>query len=260
MEINSRPLSLDGINTRYGYYRSRNVRFGANPAPDSFELMTLNKFTTEYNLQKAINENPKIKNILNMHNLPCKLNMETIRDLQEHHAKDTKDIALGIIENLPLALKNKTDKSAVERAAFLHDTGKALIPDEILNKHGKLTEAETEIMHTHSELSYELLKIGGLDKKTLALIKNHHQNATKTGYPLVDKTFFADVNQQIVSISDKYSALTEKRPYKEPLTEKQALTIIYKDVKDGKFNPLIFNSLVKYAGMGGTSEKITLFN
>ena len=104
------------------------------------------------------------------------------------------------------------------------------------------------------------MKIGGLDKKTLALIKNHHQNATKTGYPLVDKTFFADVNQQIVSISDKYSALTEKRPYKEPLTEKQALTIIYKDVKDGKFNPLIFNSLVKYTGMGGTSEKITLFN
>lgn len=260
MEINSRPLSLGGINTNYGYYKSRNVRFGANPAPDSFELTTLNNFTTEYNLKKAITENPKIEQILARHNVSCDLNMETIRDLQEHHAKDTKNIALGIIENLPLALKNKTDKNAVERAAFLHDTGKALIPEEILNKHGKLTEAETEIMHTHSELSYELLKNSGLDKKTLNLIKNHHQNATKTGYPFVDNNFFADVNQQIVSISDKYSALTEKRPYKEPLTEKQALTIIYKDVKDGKFNPLIFNSLVKYAGIGGTSEKITLLN
>lgn len=70
-------------------------------------------------------------------------------------------------------------------AAYLHDIGKVLIPVNILNKAGKLDERETEIMHKHSELGYELLKSTDIDKKTLNLIRNHHQNAKKTGYPLL---------------------------------------------------------------------------
>ncbi|MFQ8626842.1 MAG: HD-GYP domain-containing protein [Candidatus Gastranaerophilaceae bacterium] len=109
---------------------------------------------------------------------------------------------------------------------------KSINPVNILNKAGKLDERETEIMHKHSELGYELLKSTDIDKKTLNLIRNHHQNAKKTGYPFVDNSFNADINLQILSIADKYSALTEKRSYKEPLDTKQALTIIYRDVQE----------------------------
>ena len=101
-------------------------------------------------------------------------------------------------------------------------------------------------MHKHSELAYELLKTTDIDTKTLHLIRNHHQNAKKTGYPWVNKDFFADINLQILSTADKFSALTEKRSYKAPMSNKEALTIIYQDVKDGKLNPLIFKALVNF--------------
>ena len=114
------------------------------------------------------------------------------------------------------------------------------------NKNGKLTEAETDIVHKHPELGYELLKNSGLDNKTLLLIRNHHQNAQKSGYPTVDKSFNADLDLQVLSIADKYSALTEKRPYKEPMNREQALTIIRADVRNGKTNPLVYNALVNY--------------
>ena len=101
-------------------------------------------------------------------------------------------------------------------------------------------------MHTHSELSYEMLKKSGINDKTLKLIRNHHQNAKRTGYPWVNNDFNADLNLQILSTADKYSALTEKRTYKEPMGSEQALTIIYQDVKEGKLHPFVFKALVNY--------------
>ena len=80
----------------------------------------------------------------------------------------------------------------------------------------------------------------------LHIIRNHHQNAQKSGYPKVNNNFYADMDLQIVSIADKYSALTEKRSYKPSLPREQALNIIRSDVRDGKFNPLIYNALVSY--------------
>ena len=58
-------------------------------------------------------------------------------------------------------------------------------------------------------------------------------------------------------MADKYSALTEKRSYKKPMTSKEALTVILKDVQDGKYNPLIFNSLVKYAQKTNTMANVS---
>ena len=59
------------------------------------------------------------------------------------------------------------------------------------------------------------------------------------------RDYIPDINLQILNIADKYSALTEKRVYKEALTPKQALTIIYSDVKKGNVHPFLFQALVK---------------
>ena len=128
MEINSRPLNLNGINTNYGYYKSRNVRFMANPAPDRFEVTTLNNFTTEYNLKKAITENQKIKQILARHSISCDLNMETIRDLQEHHAKDTKISLSELLKIFRLHLKTKLIKMPLKELLFFMIREKHLFP------------------------------------------------------------------------------------------------------------------------------------
>lgn len=246
-EIN-RPLSVGGITPNIYIDRNRyNTSFGNTLSADTFERTSIDRFTTETAIKRMIESNPKVKNITKDFNPNLNLNMNELRELLSNHATDTQNITKGIIENLPFALQNKVDAKAIEDASYLHDLGKVLIPAEVLNKPGRLDDKETKIMHTHSELSYELLKNSGLDDKTLKLIRNHHQNAKRTGYPWVGKDFNADINLQILSVADKYSALTEKRTYKEPMSAKEALTIIYQDVKEGKLHPFVFKALVNYA-------------
>ena len=242
-----RPLGVSGINPNIYIDRNRyNTGFGNSLPADTFEPQSLSKYSNPNVLNKLINANPKIKSITKDFNPELKLNIKELNELFQGHATDTKEIANGIANNLPFSLKSKIDFKAVSDAAYLHDLGKVLIPTEVLNKPARLDEKETKIMHTHSELSYEILKNTNIDKKTLMLIRNHHQNAKKTGYPWVNKDFNADINLQVLSAADKFSALTEKRTYKEPLSKKQALTIIYQDVKDGKLHPFVFKALVNY--------------
>ncbi len=223
-----------------------NIKFGTTLTADTFESSSPQKYTSEAMIRKLADTNPKIKQILSDVNAPFVINIKGLNQVQATHAESTRKIAEGIINNLPASLKMKSDPKTIIEAACLHDVGKVFIPDEILNKNGKLTDAETKIMHAHSELGYELLKNSNLDAKVLNLIKNHHQNANKNGYPKVDSHFFADINLQILSMADKYSALTEDRAYKKALSRKEALTLIRNDVREGKLNPLIFNALVTY--------------
>lgn len=247
LEIN-RAFGVGAIQPNiYDINRNRfNIGFGSELNSDTFEYSSVERYTSETALRKMIIANPKIKNIVKDFNPDLKLNIKELNELKTGHLNDTKNTVKGITENLPFALKNKVDAKAVEDAAYLHDLGKVLIPTEILNKPDKLNEYETKIMHKHSELGYELLKTTGINPKILNLVRNHHQNAKKTGYPWVGKDFNADLNLQILSIADKYSALTESRAYKKSMTPKQALTIIYQDVKDGKLHPFVFKALVNY--------------
>ena len=247
LEIN-RAISVGALqpNTRVNQNRY-NIGFGTGLAADTFQSTSVKALATEQYIRKAVDSNPKIKSIVKDFNPNLNLNIEELNDLQKGHAADTQKIINGIADNLPFSLRSKIDIKAIDDAAYLHDVGKVLIPPEVLNKPARLDERETKIMHTHSELSYEILKNSNLNKKTLELIRNHHQNAKKTGYPWVGKDFNADLNLQILSAADKFSALTEKRIYKEPMSNKKALTIIYQDVKEGKLNPLVFKALVNYA-------------
>lgn len=240
----SKTLSIGGIQPYINLNRSKYINFGNST--DSVEIISNERYTTEQAIRKMITQNPKIAKITKNFNPDLNLNMKDLEILLKKHATDTGKIANGIIDNLPYSLKIKADKKAVNDAAYLHDLGKVLIPPEILNKSSKLDVNETKIMHTHSELSYELLKNTGLNEKTLKLIRNHHQNQKKSGYPFVDNTFKADLNLQVLSIADKYSALTENRTYKNPINPQHALAIIYEDVKEGKLHPFVFKALVNY--------------
>lgn len=221
-------------------------RIGLTQAPDTFESKNPAKYTSEYMINKLAVNNNQLQAILKNAGIHYNLNMTDLNKTLEGHCTDTRNIAEGIVHNLPFALESKADLNAIKNAAYLHDIGKVFIPSEILNKTEKLTDAETEIVHKHAELGYELLKNSDLDKKTLSLIRNHHQDAKKSGYPFVSNNFNANLDLQILSTADKYSALTEKRPYKEPMNREQALTIIRSEVRNGKINPLIFNALVNY--------------
>ena len=191
--------------------------------------------------------NPSIKGLLKQYKIKPEIDTKTLKELSNGHMNETCNIAEGVLSQLSESLKIGLNQTIIKEAAMLHDLGKVLIPSKILNKPAKLNVKEREIMNIHSTLGYELLKTQNISNETLELIKYHHQNLKHSGYPAIENSISSDIAVQIVSISDKYSALREARVYRRRLNRLEALLILYKEVREGKILPEIYNALVKYA-------------
>jgi len=109
---------------------------------------------------------------------------------------------------------------------FLHDIGKAKIPKNVLNKHGKLTTLEYVIMQAHTAYSVSLLFEADLPRSTFQGILYHHENYDGSGYPCGIAGDEIPLIARVAHIADVFDALTSKRPYKEPKTAFEALTIM----------------------------------
>ncbi len=204
-----------------------------------------NKNTLENQIVTDATSNQRIMQLLTQHNIPVKPNINELQKLKSGHMNDTRVIAAKMYSSLPKELKEQVNLSDVQQAAMYHDYGKVLIPDSILNKNGKLDSKEQAIMELHSELGYELLKNKGLNENTLNLIKYHHQNHTHTGYPNIATGYQDNLEQEILTVADKYSALCEERSYKKGMSSKEALKIIEEDVKNGNISQIAYEALVK---------------
>lgn len=220
------------LNNRYS------VPFGNNVGKDSFQNNSVERFFDEKYIKATIAQNSELKSILSKNKMPVRLNMNELTELKQGHCKDSAEICAQIYKVLPQALKSRVNIKDLKEGAMLHDFGKVLIPSEILNKHGKLTEDELKIMKLHSELGYQLLKNSGVNDEVLSLVRNHHDNVN-------NKNFVPDINLQVLNLADRYSALTENRVYKKALTPQQALTIIHKDVEQGHVHPILYKALIE---------------
>ena len=210
-------------------------------------FLNTGEMVQKYAVKRMISLNPSIKALLKRYKIRPEIDIKTLKELTGGHMNETCNIAEGIFAMLSEESKKGLDKSIIKEASMLHDLGKVLIPSKILNKPAKLNIKEREIMNIHSTLGYELLKTQNLSPKTLELIRYHHQNLQHSGYPAIETALFSDIAVQIVSISDKYSALREARVYRRRLNRLESLLILYKEVREGKILPEIYNALVKYA-------------
>ena len=239
-------LQLNNIKSapiRFRANVSRIKDFGLFEKQDIFE--NGNKYVSESIVKSAIQKNPNILKILCENNLPVNINVKELEALKSGHMKDTRVIVAKMHSSLPKELKQEVNLQDLQNAAMCHDVGKSLIPEKILNKKGKLTSEEKEIMDLHSELGYEILKGSGLNKNTLEIIKYHHQTLDGAGYPKVDAKYECPKSVQILNVADKYSALTEERAYKKAFSREDALNIISEDVKNGKIASDVFEVLNK---------------
>ncbi len=199
-------------------------------------------------VKKMIENNPCISRLLKRYKIRPSIDTKTLNELTGGHMNDTCNIAMGVYSILSDKIKKQVDKDSLKEASMLHDLGKILIPSKILNKPKKLNFKERRIMNIHSTLGYELLKKQNINPETLSLIKYHHQNLKHSGYPALSMNdTSSDVGVQIISIADKYSALREARVYRRALTRIESLLILYREVREGKILPEVFNALVKYA-------------
>ena len=211
------------------------VYFGNNSYADSFQNNSVEKFFDEKFIKTMIAKNPELQALLKYYKIKSELNLKELEDLKNNHCRDTQELCAEIAKNLPASLKNRINLKDLKDGALLHDFGKVLIPKEILNKPGVLDLYEHKIIDLHSLIGYELLENSGINDEILHLVKNHHNTGNSHG----------DVNLQILNIADKYSALTEARVYKRPMSPKQALMILYAETRHGEIEPVIFNALVK---------------
>ena len=138
-------------------------------------------------------------------------------------------------------------------SAPLHDVGKIKVSDVILNKPGKLTEEEFEIMKSHTlagkeviESAMQLTTDPGYLKEASNLATYHHEKWDGSGYPKGLKGEDIPLSARIMAISDVFDALVSKRSYKEPFTFEAAMDIIREGA--GKhFDPVIADVFVKNA-------------
>lgn len=142
----------------------------------------------------------------------------------------------------------KSDIQLICVASSLHDIGKMAIPDEIINKPGKLTPEEFEIMKTHSAQGAKMIQ-GLTEYKDERLIKfaydiclYHHERYDGKGYPVGLKGDEIPIWAQIVSVADVFDALISERVYKPAYTPDKALDMIIAG-ECGTFNPLIIQCL-----------------
>lgn len=202
-------------------------------------------FADKNSLTQIAKSNPRIMEILKENNIPLNINTRELDKLKHGHLMDTRITAAKIYSALPAELKSEVNLSNLQQAAMLHDYGKVLIPEKILKKSSKLNDKEKNIMRLHSELGYELLKNQGVNENVLNLVKYHHQTPKGNGYPEINNDFKPNISSEIIATADKYSALREKRSYKDALSKDEALNIIKEDVDKGLISQEIYNALEK---------------
>lgn len=142
---------------------------------------------------------------------------------------------------------------SIKLSSILHDIGKIAISDEILNKKGKLTPSEYEIMKTHSDIGSETLKSIGVESLKndfvvmgIEIAKYHHEKWDGTGYPSGLSGRDIPFSARIVAVIDVYDALISTRPYKEKFSKQKSLSII-KEGSGTHFDPTIAEIFVEIA-------------
>lgn len=168
------------------------------------------------------------------------------------HIEKLTELLLGCLvhrsDQFPL---DNEQRSTIAMASALHDIGKMSIDDAILNKPGRLTSEEFEIMKTHTALGADmLLELGrqhagnSLLEYAYQIARWHHERWDGKGYPDGLKGDEIPIAAQVVSVADVYDALTSVRVYKDAIPHQEAIQMIL-DGKCGQFNPLLLDCLLE---------------
>lgn len=168
------------------------------------------------------------------------------------HVVNIKRITELLLDRLPMRTNkytlSSTEQLLIPMAAALHDIGKIGIDDKILNKPGRLTKEEFEIMKTHSAIGANMLESleqfhdEPLIKIAHDICRWHHERYDGRGYPDGLKGDEIPISAQIVSIADVYDALVSERVYKKAYTHEKAMDMILNG-ECGTFNPVLLECL-----------------
>ncbi len=145
----------------------------------------------------------------------------------EYTFKHSVDVAtIGMIVAKKMGM-NKSQVFDVGVAGLLHDIGKSKIPNEILNKPGRLTDEEFAIMKQHTIWGYKILeKNKDISDDIRKAVLQHHEKINGMGYPMRLNSLEICPYAKVLSVADVYDALVTERPYKKAFTQRDAVEMI----------------------------------
>lgn len=191
-----------------------------------------------------------------------------------NHESGSHTLRVQRITNLMLnQLVKLTDRYALSEAEIaiissvsaLHDVGKILVPDGILNKPGKLTREEWEIMKSHTTEGDRLLSEIPIDQTDPLMIvaheivRHHHERYDGSGYPDGLRGEEIPISAQVVSLADVYDALTSDRCYKKAFSHQEAVRMILNG-ECGVFSPLMLHCFSEIAEELRMSRELDEYN
>jgi putative nucleotidyltransferase with HDIG domain len=158
------------------------------------------------------------------------------------HSHGVVALALAVGDALGLDAR---DRRNLEFAALLHDIGKIRVPDDIINKPGKLTDAEFEIVKRHPVDGQEMLeRVGGVLAQVGIIVRHHHERWDGCGYPDRIAGEAIPLAARIICACDAYSAMTTNRPYRAALPVADAVAELERCSSD-QFDPNVVVALVR---------------
>lgn len=134
---------------------------------------------------------------------------------------------------------NKIEQKTMMIAGYLHDLGKLIVPPEVLNKRGKLTQDEWNIMKTHTYYTYQALSTSNSLKTIRDWASFHHEKLNGRGYPFHLKRENLSLGSKIMAVADVFTAITEDRPYRKGMDYSKARRILSKMGEDDELDDRI---------------------
>jgi diguanylate cyclase (GGDEF)-like protein/putative nucleotidyltransferase with HDIG domain len=157
------------------------------------------------------------------------------------HIRRVQIYAVGLARRI--GVTDETQIKAIEAAALLHDMGKLAVPEYILNKPGKLTDAEFEKMKLHATVGADILSAIKFPYPVVPIVRHHHENWDGTGYPSGLRSTDIPIGARILSVVDCFDALTSDRPYRPRLSDAEALAVLNQR-RGSMYDPLIVDTFV----------------
>jgi putative nucleotidyltransferase with HDIG domain len=155
------------------------------------------------------------------------------------HIRRVQRYTLGLAREL--GVSDYVQIKALEAAALLHDTGKLVVPEHILNKPGKLTAGEFERMKQHAAAGAEILSAIQFPYPVVPIVRHHHENWDGTGYPDGIRGTEIPIGARVLAVVDCFDALTSDRPYRRALTDVEALDILMQR-RGSMYDPLVVDT------------------
>jgi putative nucleotidyltransferase with HDIG domain len=143
-----------------------------------------------------------------------------------------------------IGISSDEQLQAITAAALLHDVGKISVPEHILNKPGRLTPSEFEVMKKHAPAGADILSLVGFPYPVVPIVRHHHESWDGTGYPDGLSGEDIPIGARILSVVDCFDALTSHRPYRPRLEDAAALQIIV-ERRGSMYDPAVVDAFLQ---------------